>query len=147
MPRQASETLNVYYVALTPDEEWIMAVQAWPGRKGDYRMRIVRRGHIMVDGGFRLVAGETIRDRLQQGCEEWVRDRGGFERMFHQTAREMGVPIPSYARRGRTPFNCTSEEFMDLVKEWAGRVPPQLVARDYLVFRRWMEADLALLLS
>lgn len=146
MPKQASE-IDVHYVALTPDQEWLLAVQRWPGRKDDYRMRLVRRMHVMIDAGFRLRPGESIRDRLQSACEEWTRDRGGFEEMFHRTAREMGVPIPSYARRGRTPFNCSAEEFPELVAEWSRRVPAELKAKDYVAFERWTEADLALLLS
>ena len=132
------------YGAITPDEEWVMALQAVPGHRRAYFMRFVRREIILIDAVIKLDAGESVRGRFRAAREGFAKNRATIERAFHRTARGLGVPIPSYERRGVTPFNCNRDEFERLVAEWAVRVPLALRANGYRAFTRWTEATEAI---
>lgn len=133
------------YVALTSDEEWISAVMQFPEDRTKFRWRVIRRQYVLIEAGFYLAPGASLESRVRACVSEWEMDRSVFERAFHVTAREMGVQIPSYERRGRTPFNCSAAEFLPLVEEWALRVPAHLRGRDFLLFQRWPVANAVLL--
>lgn len=143
---KASE-VQIIYAQLEPTGEWLMASCELPDIPGRYRWRLVRMNTILIDAGFELKPGTTIKDHLGKAVEEFAHSRERFERLFHSTNRGMGVRMPRYETRGVTPFNCHFQEFKAMVTQWALRVPNRLRRQDFKVFLPWADAEKALRLS
>ena len=129
--------LTTIYTRLGRDDEWLMGVQP-AATFNTFHFSIVRDGIILMQGGFDMVPGEDLGERMRQAVKDWKQRPRSWHAIFHKGARAIKPELP-LGCNGKCPWTCLRGELKDTAETWSWIVPAVQRRQGNMLFRAWAE--------